>query len=107
MIFTYCFSRIYIWSPPINVDSAWKPAKNYIRDHIKPGDREHIYFDSYEASELEQVIKTQQKVIDYKKEQKHEYLYKILILANDFADNPGFTRKSKLYMSYILEVGIT
>ena len=47
-----------------------KPVKDYIRDHIKPNDREKCYFDSYEPSELEQVIKTQQKVIDYQKEQK-------------------------------------
>ena len=58
-----CFSRIYIWSPSINVDSTWRPVKDYIRDHIKPGDREKCYVDSYEASELEQVIKTQQTTL--------------------------------------------
>ena len=59
-----CFSRIYIWSPSINVDSTWKPVKDYIRDTIAPNHREQCYFDSYEPSELEQVIKPQQKVID-------------------------------------------
>ena len=67
-----CFSRIYIWSPSINADSTWKPVKDYIRDHIKPSDRDKCYFDSYEASGLEQVIKTQQQVIYYQKEQKHK-----------------------------------
>ena len=38
-----------------------------IRDHIKPNDRETYYFDSYDPSELEAVIKTQQTVIDYQK----------------------------------------
>ena len=69
-IYRDCFSRIYIWSPSINVDSTWRPVKDYIRDHIKPSDREKWYVDSYEPSELEQVIKTQQKVIDYQKEPK-------------------------------------
>ena len=69
-IYKGCFSRIYVWSPSIEVDSTWRPVKDYIRDHIKPNDREKCYFDSYEPSELEQVIKTQQKVIDYQKEQK-------------------------------------
>ena len=65
-----CFSRIYIWSPSIEVDQTWKPVKDYIRDHIKPNDREKCYFDSYDPSELEQVIKkTQQKVIDYQKQE--------------------------------------
>ena len=95
-IYRDCFSRVYIWSPSINVDSTWKPVKDYIRDHIKPNERENIYFDSYEASELEQVIKTQQKVIDYQKEQKHKDLYQILIVIDDFADDTNFTRKSQL-----------
>ena len=95
-IYKGCFSRIYIWSPSINVDSTWKPVKDYIRDHIKPNDREKCYFDSYEPSELEQVIKTQQKVIDYQKEQKHKDLYQILIVIDDFADDTNFTRKSQL-----------
>ena len=95
-IYRDCFSRIYIWSPSINVDSTWKPVKDYIQDHIKPNDREKIYFDSYEPSELEAVIKTQQKVIDYQKEQKHKDLYQILILVDDFIDDPSFTRRSQL-----------
>ena len=33
-IYTGCFSRIYIWSPTIEVDSTWKPVNNYIRDNI-------------------------------------------------------------------------
>ena len=63
-IYKGCFSRVYIWSPSIEVDNTLKPVKDYIRDCIKPNDREKYYFDSYEPSELEQVIKTQQQVID-------------------------------------------
>ena len=39
-----CFSRIDIWSPSIYVDNTWKPVKDYIRDHIKPNDREKMFF---------------------------------------------------------------
>ena len=66
------------------------------QDNIKPGDREKCYFDSYDPAELEQVINTQKKVIDYQKEQKHKDLYQILICIDDFADSPDFTRKSQL-----------
>ena len=38
-IYRDCFSRIHIWSPSINVDSTWRPVKDHIRDHSKPGDR--------------------------------------------------------------------
>ena len=60
-----CFSIIYIWSPSIEVDNTWKPVKNYIRNTIKPNDREKCYFDSYDPSELQTVIATQQKGIIY------------------------------------------
>jgi len=95
-IYKGCFSIIYVWSPSIEVDNTWKPVKNYIRDNMKPSDREKCYFDRYEPSELEQVINTQKKVIDYQKEQKHKDLYQILIVIDDFADDTNFTRKSQL-----------
>ena len=91
-IYRDCFSSIHKWSPSINVDSTWRLVKDCIRDHIKPGDREKCYFDSYEPSELEQIIKTQQKVIDYQKEQKHKDLHQILILVYDFVDGPSYTK---------------
>ena len=91
-----CFSRIHIWSPSIEVDNTWKPVKDYIRDHIKPSDRETCFFDSYDPAELEQVINTQKKVIDDQKEQKHKDLFQILIVIDDFADDTSFTRQSQL-----------
>ena len=39
-IYKGCFSRIYIWSPSIEVDNTRKPVKDYIRDTIKPNDRD-------------------------------------------------------------------
>ena len=45
-----------MWSPSVSVRSIWKPVKDYIRDHIKPNDRETYFFDDYDPSELEQVI---------------------------------------------------
>ena len=70
--------------------------KKYIRDNIKPSDREKYYFDSYDPAELEQVLNTQKKVTDYQKEQKHNDLYQILAVFGDFADDTNFTRKSQL-----------
>ena len=60
-IYKGCFSRISIWSPSTEVDSAWKLVKDYIRDHIKPNDREKCYFDSCDPSELEQGIGNHKK----------------------------------------------
>ena len=71
-IYKGCFSITYIWGPSVYVDNAWKPVKDYIRDHIKPNDRDKCYFDEHDPSELQAVITTQQKVIDYQ-ETKHKY----------------------------------
>ena len=90
------FSRIYSRSPSVEVYNTWKPVKYYIQDTIKPNDRETYYFDSYDPSELEAVIKTQQQVVDYQRYQKHGDLYHILIVIGDFADGTSFTRKSQL-----------
>ena len=57
-----CFSRVYIWSPSIEVDITWKPVKDYIRYYIKPNDRDKCYFDSYDPAELAQVINTRKKL---------------------------------------------
>ena len=43
-IYKGCFSRVYIWSPSIEVDNTWKPVKDNIRDTSKPSDREKMLF---------------------------------------------------------------
>ena len=99
-IYKGCFSITFIWSPSIEVDNTWKPVKDDIRDHIKPNDREPCYSDSYDPAELEAVIKTQQQVIYYQKEQKHKDLYHILIVIDEFADDTSFTRSLNYYINY-------
>ena len=95
-IYKGCFSRIYICSPSVEVDHTWKPVKDYIDKEIKPHDKERVYFDTYEPDALAHIIKTQHKVIEYMKEHKHKKLFQILIVIDDFADSPDFTRSSKL-----------
>ncbi len=34
-IYRDCFSRIYVFSPSIEVDQTWKPVKEYIEKHMK------------------------------------------------------------------------
>jgi hypothetical protein len=45
-IYRDCFSRIYIFSPSINVDMTWEPVKQYIAKEMKVqhADEEPIYF---------------------------------------------------------------
>ena len=102
-----CFSISCMWSPSIEVDNTWKPVKDYIRDHIKPNDREKCYVDNYDPSEFEQVIKTsyilQQQVIYYTttsyvlpNKRNHQELYQCLTGIDEFADDRNVTRMSQL-----------
>jgi hypothetical protein len=97
-IYTGCFSRIYIFSPSIDIDYTWIPAKKYIEEDMKAteADGERFYFSEYDPEALDKIIDSQRKVTDYMKKHKYKTLYQILIVIDDFADDPSFTRQSKL-----------
>ena len=58
------------------MDNTWKPVKDYIRDHIKPDERDKCYVDSSDPSELETVIQTKQQVIDYQQKENIKIYYR-------------------------------
>ena len=95
-IYKGCFNRIYIISSSINSDHTWQPVKKYIKDEIRPNEKEKIYFEDYDPDELEKIIKTQQKVIEYLKDKNEKKLFQILIVLDDVIDNPQLCRHSKL-----------
>ena len=68
-IYRNCFSRIYIFSPSIDVDATWSPVQKYIEDEmeLKESDKDKFYFDHYDPDELQRIIDTQHKVIEYMK----------------------------------------
>jgi GTPase SAR1 family protein len=99
-IYRDCFERIYIWSPSVFVDHSWEPVKKYIEKELKINtEKEKTYFDEYNHADLENVIDTQYKLIDHMKKQEYKKLFNILIVIDDFADSPSFTRHSKLLHS--------
>ena len=75
-VYRNCFSRIYIFSPSIDVDSVWVPVKKYIEDEmeLKESDKENLYFDHYDPSQLQNIIDTQHNVIEYMKKKGHKNL---------------------------------
>ena len=72
-----CFSRIYIFSPSIDVDMTWEPVKKYIEHEMKIAhtEKEPLFFDNYDASALQNIIDTQHKIIDFMKKQKTQLNY--------------------------------
>ncbi len=96
-----CFERVYVFSPSVNVDQTWEAVKKYQEDimKVKESDAEKLYFDHYNPEELENIIDTQHKVILHMKKQKHSHLFSVLVIVDDFADDPTFSRHSKLLHS--------
>jgi hypothetical protein len=104
-IYKDCFTRIYIFSPSIHIDPVWRPVKDYIEksETMSPNKHEQIYYDHYDPEALENIIHIQHQVADYVKNQtKQKKVYQILIIIDDFADSPEFTRQSKLLHSLFI-----
>ena len=67
-VYKGCFSRIYIFSPSIKVDTTWMPVKKYIEENDMCGKDEECFFDHYDPEDLEKIIDTQKKVAQYMKD---------------------------------------
>ena len=95
-IYRDCFSRIYIFSPSIEVDQTWRPVKDYIEKGMKVRNtiEEPIYFDHYDPEALANILETQHKITNFLKKRGDKKLFQILISIDDFADDPVFTRQS-------------
>ena len=99
-IYKNVFSRVYIWSPSIEVDSIWLPVKKYIKQQMKVNtDKEKCWFEEFNVEDLERVLDTQHKITEYSKKHKMKKLYPILLVLDDIADDPRIARYSKLLNS--------
>jgi hypothetical protein len=68
-VYRGCFSRIYIFSPSIEIDYTWAPVKKYIEHDMKAVETEEdkFYFSEYDPVSLDNIIETQHKITDYMK----------------------------------------
>ena len=95
-VYKGCFERIYIWSPSIDIDHVWDPVKRYIRKELKVDTKkEKCLFSTYNPKELSEVMDRQFKIADWMKN-NGKNVFNILVIIDDFADEPSFTRQSKL-----------
>ena len=71
--------------------------KDYLAKNLKQDEKKEQYlFDNYDPVQLERIYDTQYKVAQFMKRNKMKNVYQILIVIDDFADDPSFTRNSKL-----------
>jgi hypothetical protein len=98
-LYKKCFNRVYIFSPSVRVDTTWRPVKKFLEENELCGENENCLFDHYDPEKLQNIIDTQRKITEYMKSQNRKKLYQILIIVDDFADDPSFSRNSKLLHS--------
>ena len=97
-IYRGCFERVYVFSPSIFVDMTWGPVKEYLNKTINLSENEPpLFYDTNDQENLERIIDTQRKVTEHLKSKKDtKKLFQILIVIDDWADSPDFSRKSQL-----------
>ena len=82
------FERIYVFSPSVNIDSAWTPVKEYVEKEMRVDQqREKCFFDTFDHAALARIVETQKRVTEESKRQKLPRLYGICIVCDDFADD--------------------
>ncbi len=85
-------------SPSIEINITWGPAKTYAEKHVKVMNtaEEPIYFDHCDPEAPANILETQREITNLLKKRGGTKLFQILIVIDHFADDPSFTRQSKL-----------
>ena len=60
-IYRGCFSRIYIFSPSIDIDDTWLPVKKFIADELTTTEDEQIYYPDFDGEAIQNILTTQKK----------------------------------------------
>ena len=63
------------------------------------GTGDKLFFDVYDPEALQKIIDDQRQVVEHQKREGHKKLFQVLIVVDDFADDPTFSRNSKLLHS--------
>ena len=89
-LYKHAFQRVYVFSPSVHIDSAWKPVFKYVEKTLGvDSEREPWAFDEWDDEKLKEIVSTQAAVIKEQKRQKAgKELYGIAIIVDDFADDP-------------------
>ena len=68
-IYRDCFSRIFVFSPSVEVGATWRPVKDYVEKHVKvkSAAKEPIYFDHYDPDALGNILDAQRKITNFLK----------------------------------------
>ena len=52
-----CWARIYVFSPSVDVDSAWLPVKKYVEDDLKVDPKkEKCFYSEWDPAALQDIV---------------------------------------------------
>ena len=83
-----------MFSPLVNHDQTWLSVKESVENEVDVHETDDgkFYFDHYDAETHERLIQNQTDLIKHMKHKNMKPLYSILIIIDDFADDPSFSR---------------
>ena len=95
-----CFSRIYVFSPSVDIDMTWEPVKEYVENELKVNlEREPCFFEEWDLERLGKIIDEQYKLIEFQKKKGYKRLFSICIVIDDFADRPDLMHNNANLLS--------
>ena len=84
-----CFKRIYVFSPSVDLDSAWLPVKKYVEQKLGVDtQKEQCFFSKWDPEAIKGIVDQQVRLTEYSKKRGLKKLYGICIVIDDFADDP-------------------
>ena len=96
-IYRGSIERVYIFSPSIHADPAFCEVKKYQREVMKVDDtKEDLYFEGFNPADLQKILDTQKRVVEFQKKNKEKKLFSICICIDDHSDDPKFIRYSSM-----------
>ena len=83
------FSRIFVFSPSVDIDMTWQPVKKYVHETLGVDpDKEQCFFSKWDPQSLQRILDTQASMIEMQKKRGYTNMYGICIVVDDFADSP-------------------
>ena len=84
-----CFQRIYVFSPSVDLDSAWLPVKRFCEHDLGVDpQKERCFFSSWDPAAIKAIVEQQVRLTEHSKKREMKKLYGICIVIDDFADDP-------------------
>ena len=93
------FKRVYVFSPSVSADPVWLPVRKYVEEHLKVPHDEQWAWDHYDPAAMFAVVEQQRRVTEAAKAQGLKRLFNVLIVVDDFADDPRMSRQDRLLHS--------